>query len=127
MNINDDLVRLMAELAFVAGDHRLTTQTASLVDALKILRPDSERPHLIQALVLLGQGDATGAERILRQQALITKPDSGMALAYLGLVLHQQGRMAERDRMLHMALASEDQDEDAMRLARSLLEAPAAS
>jgi Flp pilus assembly protein TadD len=125
MDIDDDLVRLIAELAFVAGDHRLTSQTASLVGALEVLRPGSERPYLIQALALLGQGDAAGAERVLRQQALTTKPDSAMALAYLGLALHQQGRMAERDRTLHMALTSEDKDEDAVRLARSLLEAPA--
>lgn len=126
MDTDDDLVKLIAELAFVAGDHCLTTQTASLVGALEVLRPGSERPHLIQALALLGQGDAAGAERVLRQQALATKPDSAMALAYLGLALHQQGRMAERDRTLHMALASDDKDEDAVRLARSLLEAPAA-
>lgn len=126
MDLDDDLVRLLAELACVAGDHRMTAQTDALVGALEVLRPGSERPYLIQALTLFGQGDASGAERVLRQQALTIRPDSAMALAYLGLALHQQGRMAERDRMLHMALAGEDQDEDAMRLARSLLEASAA-
>lgn len=121
MDIDDDLVRLLAELAFIAGGHGLIQQTEAIVDALTVLRPASERPYLILALARMNLGDAGGAERILREQALKACPTSSMALAYLGLALHQQRRIAERDHVLQAALDSQDDDEDAKRLARSLL------
>ncbi|EXJ15665.1 tetratricopeptide repeat protein [Imhoffiella purpurea] len=126
MDIDDDLVRLLAELASIAGGRGLAEPAEALVGALVALRPDSERPYLIQALGQLNLGDANGAERILRDRALKTNPSSAMALAYLGLVLHQQGRMSERDQVLRAALDSPDGDADAERLARSLLAAPPA-
>lgn len=121
MEIDEDLVRLLAELAFIAGGHGLTEQNEALVEALSVLRPDSERPYLIQALARLNQRDAEGAEHILRDRALKTNPGSSMAMAYLGLVLHQQGRIAERDQVLRSALDTQDGDEDAAQLARTLL------
>ncbi|MTW22495.1 HrpB1 family type III secretion system apparatus protein [Allochromatium palmeri] len=121
MDIDEDLVRLLAELASIAGGRCLADQTEALVGALAVLRPDNERPYLIQALARLNLGDAEGAERILRDRALKTNPVGGMAMAYLGLVLHQQGRIAERDQVLRAALDSQDGDEDAARLARHLL------
>lgn len=121
MDIDEDLVRLLAELASIAGGRCLADQTEALVGALAVLRPDNERPYLIQALARLNLSDAEGAERILRDRALKANPASGMAMAYLGLVLHQQGRIAERDQVLRAALDSQDGDEDAARLARRLL------
>lgn len=124
MNIDEDLIKLLAELAFVAGGRGLTDHTHKLVSALTVLRPESERPYLIQALAQLAQRDAVGAERILRDQALKTNPSSTMAMAYLGLILHQQGRANERDQVLRAALDGQDGDEDAARLARNLLATP---
>ena len=120
MNIDDDLVKLLAELGFMAGGHGMINQTDAIVGALEALRPGSERPYLIQALARVNLRDAAGAERILRERALKANPDSAMAKAYLGLALHAQGRISERDRALNEALASED--EDAVALARRLLE-----
>lgn len=121
MDIDEDLVRLLAELASIAGGRCLAEPTEALVGALAVLRPDSERPYLIQALACLNLGDAEGAERVLRDHALKINPAGGMAMAYLGLVLHQQGRIAERDQVLRAALDGEDGDEDAARLAHRLL------
>lgn len=126
IDIDEDLVRVLAELALIAGGNGMAEQSDSLVSALAVLRPGSAQPFLIQGLARLSQRDAPGAERILRERALKADPGCAMALAYLGLALHQQGRIAERDHVLREALASENDDADAARLARSLLELPTA-
>ncbi|HOB61155.1 MAG TPA: HrpB1 family type III secretion system apparatus protein [Candidatus Competibacteraceae bacterium] len=122
MNMDDDLIKLLAELGFIAGGYGLIAQTDAIVGALEALRPDSERPYLIQALARINFRDAAGAERILREQALKLNPDSAMAKAYLGLALHVQGRINERDRILEEAIASGD--EEAAALAQRLSETP---
>lgn len=122
MSTDDDLVKLLAELGFVASGHALFAQTDAIVDALTVLRPDSEYPYLIQALARMNAGHAPEAERILREQALSIRADSALAKAYLGLALHQQGRRHERDQVLNEVLAT-NADADATALAHSLLEA----
>lgn len=122
MDIDDDLIKVLAELGFIAGGYGMIAQTEAIVGALQTLRPHSERPSLIEALARMNAQDAAGAERVLREQALKVNPDSAMARAYLGLALHLQGRMNERDRALQEALAAGDADEDAATLARHLLE-----
>lgn len=124
MNIDEDSIKLLAELAFIAGGRGMTDHTETLIAALVALRPESERPYLIQALARLSRRDTQGAERILRERALKVNPSSTLALAYLGLVLHQQGRANERDQILRAALDGQDGDEDAMQLARNLLATP---
>lgn len=124
MNSDEDVAKLLAELAFIAGGRGMTDHTEKLIAALAALRPGSERPYLIQALVRASQRDTDGAERILRERALKINPRGTLAMAYLGLVLHQQGRANERDRILREALEGQDGDEDAMRLARNLLATP---
>ena len=122
MSIDDDLIKLLAELGFMAGGHGMIAQTNAIVGALEALRPDSERPYLIQALAQMNVRDAAGAERVLRERALGVNADSAIAKAYLGLALHMQGRISERDQALNEVLASED--EDAVALALDLLEIP---
>ncbi|MDQ5910690.1 MAG: hypothetical protein QG599_2787 [Pseudomonadota bacterium] len=123
MDFDDDLIKLLAELGFIAGGYGMIQQTDAIVGALEALRPNSERPFLISALARLNLQDAAGAEHILREQALKANPDSAMAMAYLGLALHTQGRVNERDRILDDVLALAD-DEDAMVMARQLRETP---
>lgn len=124
MDIDDSSIKLLAELAFIAGERSMNDQTDQLVAALTVLRPTSERPYLIQALAKLAQGHAQDAERIVREQALNTNPNSALAQAYLGLILHQQGRAHERDHVLQAALAAQDSDADAAQLAQHLLTTP---
>jgi uncharacterized protein HemY len=124
MDMDEDSIKLLAELAFIAGGRGMTDHTENMVAALVVLRPGSERPYLIQALARLSQRDAEGAERLLREHALKVNPGSSMAMAYLGLVFHQQGRANERDQILRAAIDGQDGDEDALRLARNLLVTP---
>jgi hypothetical protein len=44
VNIDEDSIKLLAELAFMAGGRGLTDHTEKLVAALTVLRPESERP-----------------------------------------------------------------------------------
>lgn len=124
MDIDDDLVKLLAELGFIAGGYGMMEQTDAIVGALEALRPGSERPYLIQALALINLQDFAKAEHILREQALRANPDSAMATACLGLALHFQGRINERDRLLNVVLTASDDDQDAVAMARQLLATP---
>nr|WP_295409538.1 HrpB1 family type III secretion system apparatus protein [uncultured Thiocystis sp.] len=124
--MDEDSIKLLAELALIAGGRGLIDHAEKMVAALVVLRPESERPYLIHALVRLGQRDADGAEYILRERALKANPNSTLALAYLGLALHQQGRANERNQILYAAINGQDGDEDALRLSQNLLATPIA-
>ena len=124
MDINDDLVKLLSELAFIAGGYGMVSQCDTIAEGLQAIRPESERPFLVQAITRINQNDAITAERILREQALKLQPDSSMAKAFLGVALHLQGRLGERDRTLQEVADSND-DEDAVRIATDLLGSPA--
>jgi hypothetical protein len=124
MKIDDDVVKLLAELAFIAGGYGMAAQSDAIAAGLEALRPDSERPYLVRAITRLNQKDAVTAERILREQALKICPESVMAKAFLGVALHMQGRSSERDRILREVATAQD-DEDAVRIANDLLGSPA--
>jgi hypothetical protein len=120
MNIDDNTIQQMAELAFIAGGYGMVAQSELIAAGLQTLRPDSERPQLIRAVTRLSVKDTVNAEQILRDGALKTNPNSTMAKAMLGLVLHVQGRTSERDRVLHEVTTVRD-DDDAVRIANDLL------
>ncbi|MCP3877878.1 MAG: hypothetical protein GY701_05715 [Sulfitobacter sp.] len=120
MKLEDDQVKLLAELAFVAGGYGMLAQSDAITAGLEKARPDSERPHIIRAVARLNLQDIAGAERILRDEALKINPDSGMAKAHLGLALHMDGRKGERDRVLNEVISAAD-DEDAVALAKQLV------
>lgn len=124
MEIDDDLIKLLAELAFIAGGYGMVAQSDAIAAGLEAIRPDSERPHLVRAITRLNQKDAATAEHILREQALKVRPESAMAKAFLGVALHMQGRLSERDRTLKEVVAAND-DEDAVHIANDLLGSPA--
>lgn len=124
MDIDDDLVRVLAELAFIAGGYGLVAQSDAIAAGLEVIRPDSERPHLVRAITRLNLNDAASAEHILREQALKANPNSSMAKAFLGVALHMQGRINERDRMLTTVTVADD-DDDAVKIAQELLGSPA--
>ena len=127
MDFDDDLIRLLAELGFIASGYGMIDKSDLIAAGLRSIRPQSEQPHLLQALTRIGRNEAEAAERILREQALKNQPDSSMAKAFLGVTLHMQGRMTERDRVLNDVVAVND-DTDAVRIASDLLpqSAPAA-
>ena len=124
MDFDDDLIKLLTELAFFAGGCGMVAQSDAIATGLEVMRPGSEGPHLVRAISRLNQNNAELAERILREQALKAQPDSSMAKAFLGVALHMQGRLNERDNTLKEVIAIND-DEDAVRIAHDLLGSPA--
>jgi len=83
-------------------------------------RPDSERPHVIRAVAHMKNQDVAGAERILRNSALKINPGSAIAKAFLGVALHRDGRMSERDQVLGEVISAAD-DEDAVGIAKQFV------
>jgi predicted Zn-dependent protease len=120
MQIDDDTVKLLAEIALMAGGYGMTARADAIVVGLEQARPDNERPHLLRAITRLNAKDTATAERILREQALRVNPNSAMSKAFLGIALHMQGRTNERDRVLNEVIAADD-DEEAVKIARDLL------
>lgn len=123
MELDDSCIKLMAEIGFIAGGYGMLAETDAIAGALQVLRPESERPYLIQALARINAQDHGTAERILRDHALQINPKSAMAKSCLGLSLHFQGRIHERDLALQEVLDDNDDDEDARNLAQQLLQA----
>lgn len=119
MDMEEDTVKQLAELAFIAGGYGMLEQSDALVAGLAVVRPDSAQPYLIQAMTRLNAKDALGAEQLLRSRALQIEPDSSMAKALLGLALHMQGRSSERDRCLKEVMAVRD-DKQAVEIAATL-------
>jgi predicted Zn-dependent protease len=120
MQIDDDTVKLLAEIALMAGGYGMTSRADTIVVGLEQARPNNERPHLLRAITRLNAKDTATAERILREQALRVNPNSAMSKAFLGIALHMQGRTNERDRVLNEVIAADD-DEEAVKIARDLL------
>ncbi|NJN46705.1 MAG: hypothetical protein HC808_09750 [Candidatus Competibacteraceae bacterium] len=121
MEIDDDTVKLLAEIAFMAGGYKMIGPSDTIAVGLERARPDSERPHLVRAITRLNAKDTATAERILRDQALKINPNSAMSKAFLGIALHMQGRINERDQVLNEVIATDDDDEDAVKIAKDLL------
>jgi hypothetical protein len=119
--MNDQQIRLLAEVGFLAGGHRLSAQAEQISLALEQLRPDSEKPFLVRAMAQLNAQETDQAIRVLQEQALAKVPDSSIAKAFLGLAFHIAGRGNDKARILDEVLSADD-DEDAVALARSLLE-----
>ena len=124
MEIDEETVRTLAELGFIAGDYGMSAQAEAIAGALESLRPASERPHIIEAYSRIWARDTDGAERILRERALQKNPDSSEAKAVLGLALHLSGKSAERDRVLNEVVSAAD-NQDAVSIAERLIGAPA--
>ncbi len=120
MQLKEDQIKLLAELAFMAGGYGMLAQSDAIAVGLEKARPGSERPCIIRAMTRLNQKDIAGAERILRDEALKINPSSAIAKAHLGLALHMDGRRSERDRVLNEVIAADD-DEDALAMARQLV------
>jgi hypothetical protein len=106
----------------VAGGYHVAAEAEAIALALEQLRPDSERPLIVRAVNRLNANDTAGAIEVLRHQALKKNPHSPMAKALLGLVLHVDGRSAERDQLLGEVVAAGD-DAFAVALARRVLDA----
>ena len=120
--LDQEIVELLAEIAFVAGDSGLVSQVDTIAEGLQAARPDSEHPFVIQAYARLGARDPAGAEDILRRRALPLAPDSDGVNTILGLALHMAGKRAERDRVL-APLAAAGSDIPTGEIATRLLQA----
>jgi len=120
MSIDEDIVKLLGQLGFMAGGRRMVAEADAITKALELLRPDSERPLIIRAFAQLNANNATEAVRILQDQALKINPQSTLAKGFLGLALHKAGRMGERDKVLNEVIEAGD-DEDAVSFAQGLL------
>ncbi len=121
MNIDEDIIPLLAELGFMAGGYRMDVEAELITNALALARPDSERPLIIKAFARLNAKDTAEAVRILQDQALKLNPESTLAKAFLGVALHKAGRLHERDRVLNEVIEAGD-DESAVSFAQGLLQ-----
>lgn len=120
MELDEAIVKLLGELAFIAGGYGMIAESSVIVDGLQKVRPGSAQPYLIQAMTQLNASRADEAERVLRENALTLEPDSSMAKALLGVALHMQGRLRERDDILSKVISSGDEDEHALNIAKDL-------
>lgn len=120
MDIDQELIQLLAQLGLMAGAYRMAAEAEEITAVLEKARPDSEKPHIIRALTLINARDPVGATRILREKALKLNPDSATAKTFLGLALHMEGRSSERDQILTEVISAHD-DEASVTVAKDLM------
>jgi hypothetical protein len=116
---DENLVKLLTEMAFIAGGHAMVGQAEAIAAGLKELRPKSALPDVVRAAALLSVRDLESAERVLRQDALKADPADQTAKAHLALVLRLQHRAGESERIVGEILAAGD-DPDAVAMAERI-------
>lgn len=120
MNIDKHFVSQLTEIGLLAIGQGLHKKADQIVQALKIVRPESGLPYVISAFSLLARRQNTEAIHLLQEKALVSDPDNGLVKAVLGMALKEHGLGQQSEKMLTEALGSEDKE--ARALAAALLQ-----
>ena len=122
MTIDTAEVRKLTEVGFLAAGYGLFEEAATLLDAVRTVRPDSEFPLIGLAVLELTRGTPEEAVSILRRQALPAFPNSSDVKSFLGLALFMVGHRQESRSVLEEVTADADASAEALALARAVLE-----
>lgn len=99
--LSRDEARLLAGLSFVAARRGKLDAARTILDALRVCRPESPMPLAGLACVMLGRGLNDEACSLLDQAcALATDADAADVQALRAMALRQAGRALESDRVV---------------------------
>lgn len=118
--IDGALLRLLAEIGFVATACGLWRHAEDIFLGIRAVRPWNEFPVISHALARLSVGDDAYAVDLITQHALKINPDSALAQSYLGFALKRLGKKEEGDKWLQAVLDG-NQDSTAVEIARTVL------
>lgn len=94
------MAQLLAEIGFMAANHYYLEDALAIADGLRIVKPKSAVPYVIQALVDLSRRNATEAIKVLREKALPLEPDNESVKVVLAIALQKLGHNRESEEIL---------------------------
>ena len=115
--IDGGLLRLLAEVGFVATASGLWGHAEAIFNGIRAVRPHSEFPVISQALARMTVGDDRRAIDLLKESALKINPKNPLARSFLGLALKRSGNVDEAKNILSSVIL-EHEDERAVEIAK---------
>jgi cytochrome c-type biogenesis protein CcmH/NrfG len=122
MLISRDEAGLLGKIAFLGLWQGRFVESQAIFNAVREAHPDRIGPVLGLGMLHIHKGEFARAAAILEKEALALDPDDAHALAWLGLALFRAGRKEDAVSPLKRVLASGSGEEDAKKLAASLLQ-----
>lgn len=119
--VDGALLRLLAEIGFVATACGLWSQAEEIFSGVRAVRPASEFPVISQALARMTVGDDRRAIELLRESALKINPGNNLAKSFLCLALKRSGKVDEAEPLIESIIAA-NQDPRAVEIARIVKE-----
>jgi hypothetical protein len=120
-SVDASLLRLLAEIGFVATACGLWSHAEAIFAGVRAVRPNSEFPVISQALARMTVGDDVKAIYLLRENALKINPDNALAKSFLCLALKRSGN-AEEAHPLIESIIQQNKDSRAVEIARIVQE-----
>jgi len=120
MDIDTKTLQLLMEAGLLAGAYGYFKESAVILEGVRAVRPESEYPYIGMAVTQMNTGKAGDAVDLLRDHALMIRPESDMAKSFLGLALKLDGRAAESEALLK-EIAENGIETPAVRMAQALL------
>lgn len=119
--VSAHMLRLLADIGFMATSGGLSPQANQLFRAIGLARPDSVLPHIGNALNCMNMNKHQDALDLLEKKALPMEPENDSIKALIGMALMMMGRNHDSERCLQAICASEGKDPQAVELATNLL------
>lgn len=120
-SIDGALLRLLAEIGFVATACGLWSHAELIFNGVRAVRPESEFPVISQALARMTVGDDLKAIALLRDTALQINPENELAQSFLCLALKRSGQEKEATPLIE-SIISKASDPRAIEIAKIVQE-----
>lgn len=118
--ISAEMLQLLVDIGYVATGCGRKKTAERIFESVLAARPENEYVYIAYAFMHMVFGEYTIASKLLIEGALRVNPDSAMAKAFYGFMLHQVGQRGRSYAVLEEVCAT-SQDPDAINLAAKII------
>ncbi|MDR1366760.1 MAG: hypothetical protein LBJ13_02525 [Puniceicoccales bacterium] len=119
-SIPAEMLRLLVNIGYVATGSGKKKHAEVIFEGVIAARPQNELLYVAYAFMRMVFGEYTEASKLLMEKALRINPDSEIAKAFYGMLLHQVGRRGESYVILNQ-VKENGKDVDAIALAECII------
>lgn len=116
-----ELLQLLTDVGYVAIGSGKKAAAECIFRGILAARPENVYVYIASAFMHMAFGEYAEALKLLVKDALRIDPEHAMAWAFYGFLLHQVGQRGQARNVLERIVV-EDRDEDAVALARKIIE-----